>query len=342
MRGSIRGSGLTDVSPLEREALTPAPVPETEPEGALTTAAQGLGEKPSSPARLAWRRFRRHKLALVGAIIFILLTLACVFAGVLTKYSPTQTFTMGTGKHFIGPTRGHWFGIDSIGRDNYTRVLYGGRISIAVGIGVALFATIFGTVVGVLAGYYGGWLDNVLMRVTDLFLAIPLIVILIVATQLPARQAWIRPLMGEAHSMRAIITILTLFFWMPIARVIRGLVLSLKEKEFVEAARAAGASDARIMARHLVPNCTGQIIINATLAVAAAILTEAALSFLGYGIDPVRAPTWGNLLTNAQGPMNIAPYLVWFPGMAIVITVLAVNFIGDGLRDALDPKQLSV
>jgi len=336
---------LTDVSPLEAPSVAPAPAPITPPPEVaepLSTEAQGLGAKPSSPARLAWRRFRRHKLALIGAIVFIVITLCCLFANLLTQYSPTQTFTAGVGKHFIGPTSGHWFGIDSIGRDNYTRVLYGGRISIAVGIGVAFFATLAGTIIGTLAGYYGGWLDNVLMRVTDLFLAIPLLVILIIGSELPSKQGWAQSFMGPAHSMRSIITILTLFFWMPIARVVRGLVLSLKEKEFVEAARAAGASDIRIMGRHLIPNCTGQIIINATLAVAAAILTEAALSFLGYGIDPVRAPTWGNLLTNAEGPMNIAPYLVWFPGLAIVLTVLAVNFIGDGLRDALDPKQLSV
>lgn len=334
---------MTDISPLEADALAPSPLPlDVPPPEPLSTAAQGLATKPSSPARLAWRRFSRHKFAVVGAILFIIVTLACVFANLLTKYSPTQTFTMGVGKHFIGPTHGHWFGIDAIGRDNYTRVLYGGRISIAVGVGVAFFATLVGTAIGVWAGYYGGWVDNALMRITDLFLAIPLLVILIIGSQIPARQQWAQSLMGEAHSMRAVITILTLFFWMPIARVVRGLVLSLKEKEFVEAARAAGASNARIMWRHLIPNCTGQIIINATLAVAAAILTEAALSFLGYGIDPVRAPTWGNLLTNAQGSASIAPYLVWFPGLAIVITVLAVNFIGDGLRDALDPKQLTV
>ena len=192
------------------------------------------------------------------------------------------------------------------------------------------------------AGYYGRWVDNLLMRITDLFLAIPLIVILIIGSELPATQGWAKAIMGDAKSMRAVIVILSAFFWMPIARVIRGLVLSLKEKEFIESARAAGASDIRIMFRHLLPNCTGQIIINTTLSVAAAILTESALSFLGYGIDPVVAPTWGNLLSGAQGQIDIAPHLIWFPGLAITLTVLCVNFIGDGLRDALDPKQLAV
>ena len=331
---------MTDV---ERLVIgTDTQPPTSGPVEPLSAEAQGLSEKPSSPARLAWRRFRRHKLAMISAVVLILITLACIFAPLLTDYSPTQTSTMGPGKRFIGPTSGHWFGIDSIGRDNYTRVLYGGRISIAVGLAVGIIATAFGSAVGAIAGYFGGWIDNLLMRVTDLFLAIPLLVSLIIVAQLPAQQGWAEVLMGPAKSMRAIITILVLFFWMPIARVIRGLVLSLKEKEFIEAARAAGASQSRIILRHLLPNCIGQIIINATLAVAAAILTEAVLSFLARGIDPVKAPTWGNLLTNAQGPMNIAPYLVWFPGLAIVITVLCVNFIGDGLRDALDPKQLSV
>ncbi|HYL52419.1 MAG TPA: ABC transporter permease, partial [Acidimicrobiia bacterium] len=226
--------------------------------------------------------------------------------------------------------------------DMWSAVLYGGRISLEVGIAVALISTAIGTVVGVVAGYYGRLLDNILMRVTDLFLAIPFLVSAIIASELPSTQHWAQTIMGQPHSIRSVITIITAFFWMPVARVVRGLVLSLKEKEFVEAARASGASDARIMFRHLVPNCTGQIIINATLSVAAAILTEAALSFLGYGVQAVFTPTWGNLLSNAQSSLNFAAYLAWPAGTAIVLTVLCVNFIGDGLRDALDPKQLSV
>jgi peptide/nickel transport system permease protein len=306
------------------------------------TEALGLSAKPLSPSRLAWRRFRRHKIALVSAIILWIITLMCVFAPLLSKYEKTQTGTLKGVRLPHGPTDGHWMGVDEIGRDLWTRVLYGGRISLAVGVGVALAASIAGATIGVIAGWYGRTVDTVLMRVTDLFLAIPLIVILIIGSQIPARQSWSQAFMGKPHSLQSVIVLLALFFWMPIARVIRGLVLSLKEKEFIEAARAAGASNARIMFRHLLPNCTGQIIINTTLAVAVAILTESALSFLGYGIDPVVEPTWGNLLTKAQGQMDFAPYLVWFPGIAIVLVVLAVNFIGDGLRDALDPKQLSV
>ena len=332
---------MTDVERLTTATAEPALAPAAE----LTTAAQGLAAKPLTPARLAWRRFRRHKLAVLSVLVLLVIVVLVSFPSFFTDYSPNQQLRTngdtGALLRNLHPQSKHWFGTDRLGRDEWTRVLYGGRISLAVGIGVALIATFFGSVIGALAGYYGKWLDNVLMRVTDLFLAIPLLVALIISSQLPARQAWARTLMGDPHSMRAVITIIAAFFWMPVARVVRGLVLSLKEKEFVEAARAAGSSDARIIARHLLPNCSGQIIINATLAVAAAILTETVLSFLGYGVDPVSTPTWGNLLDDVNS-IGRYPALLWAPGLAIIITVLCVNFIGDGLRDALDPKQLSV
>jgi peptide/nickel transport system permease protein len=211
-----------------------------------------------------------------------------------------------------------------------------------VGIAVTLVAGIIGVSIGAIAGYYGRWIDNVLMRTTDLFLAIPLLVVLILFGRLPARNPWAATWFGDVGTIRSIITMLALFFWMPMARIVRGQILSLKEKEFVEAARALGASDARILLRHLIPNCTGAIVVNLTLGVAAAILTESALSFLGFGVDAIFTPTWGNLLSNSQDSLDSYPYLVWAPGLAIVLTVLCVNFIGDGLRDALDPKQLSV
>jgi peptide/nickel transport system permease protein len=308
-----------------------------------TTAALGMGEKPLTPARLAWRRYRRHKLAMASTLVLLVIAFMCVFAPLFTKYHPdTQIRVNGVLQAFQHPQRGHWFGTNDKARDMWANVLYGGRISLEVGVVVALLSTFVGTVVGTFAGFYGGWLDNLLMRFTDLFLAIPFLIGAILLSQLPTTQAWARTIMGPAQSVRAVIFVIGIFFWMPVARIIRGLVLSLKEKEFVEAARAAGASDFRIMFRHLVPNCTGQIIINTTLAVAAAILTESALSFLGFGVEAIFTPTWGNLLSNSQDLLDSYPYLVWAPGLAIVITVLCVNFIGDGLRDALDPKQLSV
>jgi peptide/nickel transport system permease protein len=298
--------------------------------------AVGLAAKPLTPRKLAWRRFKRHHFAVISAVILIIIVLMVVCAPLLTKYTPTQS---GTGPPLKGPNLKHPMGTDQIGRDLWTEVLYGGRISLLVGLAVAVVSTAFGAIVGAIAGYYGKWVDNFLMRVTDLFLAIPLLVILIIGSRLPERQQWAVTVIGPDKSVRAVVTILALFFWMPVARIVRGMVLSLKEKEFVEAARASGASNFRLITMHLVPNCTGQIVVNTTLSVAAAILTESALSFLGFGVDPVVTPTWGNLLNSGKEFQAIAPWTIWFPGLAIVITVLCVNFLGDGLRDALDPKQ---
>ena len=303
----------------------------------LSAAGQGLTEKPLSPWRLAWRRFRRHKLAMLSAVVLVLLTIFVFFPTLLTDWDPLERDAAAD--QFAGPSAEHWFGTDQLRHDMLSRVLYGGQISLKVGIAVALVSALVGSVIGAVAGYYGKWVDNMLMRTTDLFLAIPLLVALIILTRLPARNPTMATLMGETGSVRSIITILTVFFWMPMARIVRGLVLSLKEKEFVEAARALGASDVRIVARHLMPNCLGPIIVNVTLSVAAAILTESALSFLGYGVQSATTPTWGNLLSNTKSQLRAHGHVVWFPGMAIVITVLCVNYLGDGLRDALDPRQ---
>jgi peptide/nickel transport system permease protein len=299
--------------------------------------AIGLGSKALTPGWLAWRRFRRHKLAILSAVGLVVIVLLVVFAPVLTQYGATQN---DTGVPLKRPSSEHLFGTNALGRDVFTQVLYGGRISLLVGVAVSVIATTVGAVVGAVAGYYQGWIDNLLMRVTDLFLAIPIIVLLIIGIKVPEHQHWARVIIGSARSVRAVVTILTLFLWMPIARVVRGLILSLKEKEFIEAARAAGASDVRLVGRHLLPNCTGPIVVNATLTVAAAILTESALSFLGLGVDARVTPTWGNLLDDAYNRYwQATPWIIGFPIIAIVITVLCVNFLGDGLRDALDPRQ---
>lgn len=306
------------------------------PSGPPSAEAEGLAAKPLSPSRLAWRRFRRHKLAMVSGAVLIVFSVLIFFPWLVTDYGPLERTTA---ERNIGPTAGHPFGTNGIRQDQLSRVLHGGQISIQVGVAVALVSAFVGSIIGAVAGYYGRWLDNLLMRVTDLFLAIPLLVALILLTRLPSRHEWAESLIGKEGSVRAIVTILALFFWMPMARIVRGVVLSLKEKEFVEAAKALGGSDRRILFQHLLPNCMGPIIVNVTLSVAAAVLTESALSFLGFGVESATTPTWGNLLSTVQGQIRTDPHLVWFPGLAIVVTVLCVNYLGDGLRDAFDPRQ---
>ena len=320
------------------EAAVQGAVGRVVPHEVIDAEAEQVAPISLSPGRLAWRKFRRHKLAMASAIFLIFISLTAIFAHEIARYPYEAT---GVGPVFQGPTSAHWFGTDAIGRDLYSRVIYGGRISLAVGFAVALVATFIGTIIGATSGYFGGKLDNFMMRVTDLFIALPLLVVLILMRNLPTRQPWASHIMGDAGSMRATVVILSLFFWMPTARIVRGVVLSLKEKEFVEAARALGASDKRIIFRHLLPNSMGPIIVTVTLNVAAAILTESALSFLGFGVNPP-VPTWGNLLSDSKGYFSIAPWLVWFPGLTVVLVVLAVNFMGDGLRDALDPRQQKV
>lgn len=306
--------------------------------GDLTAAAEGLTVVHLSPTRLAWRRFRAHKLAMVSVVVLVVVTILCFFPSLVTDYGPNER--LGIEARQLSPSGEHPFGTDRNQQDNLSRVLHGGQVSLRIGLFVAILAGLLGTLVGALAGYYGRWVDTALMRLTDLFLAVPALVALIVLTQLPQRNAWAVTMFGARGSVRIVVTILTLVLWMTIARLVRAEILSLKEKEFVEAARALGASNRRIILRHLIPNAAGTIVVAVTLAVATAILLEATLSFLGFGVDNVTTPTWGNMLDDARGSaLSGNTYLVWFPGLAIVVTVLCVNFIGDGLRDALDPQQ---
>ena len=329
---------MTEILSTSSGALTgPQHEPSNDPDTALTTAGQGLTTKPLSPTRLAWLRFRRHKLAMASVIILAVLTILVFFPGLVVDWQPLERDLDAA--RYAGPSGEHWLGTDDLRRDLFSRILHGGQISLQVAFFVALLSTGLGALVGSVSGYFGGGLDNALMRVTDLFLGLPQLVALIILTRLPARNEWAVTFMGEEGTVRSIITVMVLIFWMPTARIVRGLVLSLKEKEFVEAARAMGASDWRILTRHLLPNCMGPLIVAVTIAVAAAILTESALSFLGFGVESVTTPTWGNLLSNTKGQLRSNGHVVWFPGLAIVITVLCVNYLGDGLRDALDPRQ---
>lgn len=315
----MRDPGQIDRIPA---AGQPLPVDVPTDRGAAAALPPGA-DRVLSTRQLAWRRFRRHKLAIISAVILIVLGLSAIFVALISQFGFAEQNLLHKVKP---PSSNHWFGTDQLGRDTFTRVLYGGRISLLVGLTVALSAGVIGAVVGAVAGFYGGWIDNALMRVTDLFLAIPFLVVLIIAAN------------ALGGSLFDIVLILSLVFWMPDARIVRGVFLSLKEKEFVEAARSSGASSMRIIFYHMLPNAMGPIIVNATLSVAAAILTESALSFLGFGVQPP-TPTWGNLLNGSRQFAQLYPWLVWFPGLAILITVLCVNFLGDGLRDALDPHQ---
>jgi ABC-type dipeptide/oligopeptide/nickel transport system permease subunit len=290
------------------------------------TLEAGLQLKVRSQWSYARMRFFRHRLALVGLIGLVIIFGAGIFAGYVAPYGFAEIDL----NHILqGPTKAHYFGTDALGRDQFSRVIWGIRTSMEVGVFVAVVSTFVGLVIGAIAGYYGGWLDNLLMRVTDLVLTLPLLAVLLTASAL----------LGQGNQWRVSL-ILVFFFWTGIARVVRGIYLSLREKEYVEAAKASGAGDARLMFRHILPNTLGPIVVNATLAVGTAILVEAALSFLGFGIKPP-TPSLGVLVNDAQAnPQQW--WLTVFPGLTIVAIVLCVNFVGDGLRDALDPTQRRV
>jgi len=287
-----------------------------------------------APVRSQWQLFRRrflhHKMAVFSIGLLLVLLVVCFLANWLAPYAldwRNDAFEP------TAPSLAHWFGTDLSGRDIFSLILYGGQISLKIGLAVALFSTVIGTVTGAVAGWFGSFADGFLMRVTDLFLVIPQIAILALGLQY---------LNGPIKSPTdvSIIVVLVLVFWMPVARVVRAQVLSLKEKEFVEAARAAGASPIRIIVFHVLPNCLGPIFVSATLAVAAAILTEASLAFLGFGLKSPKT-SWGTMIADAK-PAATLPnlwYVIFFPGLFIFLAVFAINFIGDGLRDALDPQS---
>ncbi len=403
----------------------------------MAAVATASKQKPQSTWALAWRRFRKHKAAMVSLGVVITLILMAIFAPWIAPYSPTA---QPTGEnladyYFQGPSREHWLGTDELGRDVLSRIIYGARISLLVGFVAAFAAALLGTTLGVIAGYFsgrplrfyvgpfakvaGGWkpwpfalwrvvswvllygllflaadlawelsganiqalfsgtltlnnvlsllglalvwglilfiagwglfgqgkidLDVIISRFMDFMLTIPELPLLLVLSALlrdtqGAVGQWAQNVFGESASVFIIITIIVLFGWIGTGRLIRGAVLSLREQDFTTAAQALGAGDARIMFRHLVPNTLAPLIVNATLAIGGAILTEAALSFLGFGIQPPVA-TWGNMLTKAQEYIFTAPWLALAPGFMIFLTVLAFNYLGDGLRDALDPRS---
>lgn len=327
-----------------------------EPPAALEGAPEA---KPRSQWQLFRRRFVRHRLAMVGTVLLLLLFIVCFGARWIAPYernsqnlgaSPAATAEGGgSGSSILDqlladqqakaegrttpdgpgkrPSSTHWFGTDILGRDYLTEILYAGQISLKISVAVAIVATVVGGIVGAVAGYFGRWADQLLMRVTDVFLIVPSIAILAVAVKKFGQ--------GEL----SIILVLAGVSWMTIGRVIRGQTLALKDREFIEAAKVAGASSWRIIFRHLLPNMIGSLTVAATFNMAAAIIAESTLSFLGFGVQPPKT-SWGNMLASAsEFTGSDKAYLLYFPGLFILLVVLAINFIGDGLRDAFDPQQ---
>jgi len=324
---------------------------------------------PAEPGQLAatWNRFKKHRLGLTGFATITLLVISVIVVPMVSPFAydeldpealvPDSRPGRGLEGNFSykpamwdAPLSGkmHYLGTDAVGRDNLTRLFQGGRISLMVGLVTTIIVVMIGTIVGSLAGFYGGWVDTILMRFVDLLLSLPILPVLLVISKMLDQSGALKNTLGrDAGTVATIVVVLSLFGWLGISRLVRGSILSLRSLDFVEATRALGASNRRIIMRHLMPNSLAPIIVAATLAVGDFIITESFLSFLGLGIqDPV--PSWGNLLqggqenaafiTNLNPTQDVRGYLILFPGFLILLTVLSINFIGDALRDALDPR----
>ncbi|HEY0450268.1 oligopeptide ABC transporter permease [Actinophytocola sp.] len=290
-----------------------------------TVDTAGAAPALRSPGRMAVRRFLRHRLAVAGLVVLVLIVLATVFAGVLSGHDPTKVDLSQVRR---APGAEHWLGTDGSGRDVLARLLYAGRVSLLVGVASSLLAVTIGTLLGALAGIAGGWVDSTIMRVADVLLSFPVLVVMVV----------IAGIVGSSVTM--MVVAIGVFTWPTAGRVVRGVTLSLREREFMHASRAFGARTRWLVLHHVVPAVLGSVVVVATLAVATGIMLEASLSFLGLGVQPPQ-PSWGNMLTDAQRLTVISqmPWLWIPPGVAVAITVLSVNFVGDGLRDAVDPRE---
>jgi peptide/nickel transport system permease protein len=294
----------------------------------------------SSPGRLVWMRLLRHRLAQVSLSFLVVLVVLALFAPILADLRGVDPSMTDLFRRFEPPSAEHWLGTDELGRDLLQRLLDGGRVSLQVGVAGALLSAMIGAFVGVLAGYLGGRLDAVLMRFADGVISLPLLPLLIVLAAIDPRKLGIPDAVAqsESFSLYRIVVIVSLTGWTTVARLVRAETLSLKQRDFARAARALGASPARIMLRHILPNAAGSLVVATTMSVGTLILLESTLSFLGLGIQPPAA-SWGNMLTGAQELLYQAPVLALWPGLLIFLTVIAFNFVGDGLQDALDPRS---
>ncbi len=296
--------------------------------GIAPTSATALAGMATAPRRRTgvWQRFRRHRVAMVGMVIISILAISAIFAPVVAHNDPYRTTLSAIRKP---PSSAHWLGGDSSGRDVFARLIYAGRVSLSVGLVAVGIYTIIGLLLGALAGYYGGWVDSVIMRFADIVLSFPSLIIIITVVSILGPNIY------------NVMLVIGLLGWPPMARILRGLFLSLRERDFILASRTVGAPPARIIFKHLLPNALAPVIVAATFGIAQAILLEAGLSFLGLGVQPPTA-SWGNMLTDAQSltVLESMPWLWIPPGIMIALAVLSINFIGDGLRDALDPYLL--
>ncbi len=312
-------AGLTPASPTGKAPETPSASP------ALRV----------SPAREAWRRFRRHKLAVAGLVVLLTMLALVLFGPLLWTVAINDIdFTA----RLKSPSLAHPLGTDDLGQDLLARMLYGGRISLSVGLAAMTMAIFVGVTIGAIAGISRGAIDGALMWFTDLFLSLPQLPLLLLLIYLFRDR--LKAVFGpEVGVFMLIVLVIGGFRWMPVARLVRAQFFSLREKEYVEAARALGASTTRVVLRHILPNTLGPVIVAGTIDVAAAIIAESTLSFLGLGFPP-DIPTWGRILFDSKDYLDIAPHWALFPGTAIFLAVLTINFIGDGLRDALDPRKV--
>lgn len=284
----------------------------------------GMGEE-ESYLKIITKRFFKHKLAVVGLVIFLIIALSAIFAPVISPADPNEI----TGDFGVEPSGDYLLGTDLVSRDIASRLIYASRVSLAVGIGAVAIYVVIGTILGAIAGFFGKWVDMFIMRLTDIFMSFPYLMVILVLVSI----------MGP--SLYNIIIALGLLGWPGIARIVRGSVLSIKEMDYVKAGIALGYSTPKIVFQHILPNCLAPILVNATFGIASAIIMEASLSFLGMGVQPPTA-SWGNMLTEAQSltVLSTQPWLWVPPGLMILLAVLSINFMGDGLRDAMDPKSL--
>ncbi|MGH9134208.1 MAG: ABC transporter permease [Ilumatobacteraceae bacterium] len=305
-------------------------------------AAEGLTATSMSPRKMAYKRYMRHKGAVVCTAVMIVLLVIVIFAPLTMRYGVNEAvFPISEGPNqYLSPRGIAWLGTDDIGRDVYSRLIAGLRVSLVIGLAAAIFSTIIGVTLGSVAGLRGGAFDDILMRVTDVFLAFPFLVALLVVRAFLGGIGWLETWIGKPSSIRFVIVLFVLFGWMGVARLVRGQVLSLKEREFIEATRALGATNRRIIFKHLLPNSVGPVLVALTTSVVAAVVGEATLSFFGFGPQPgAGATSLGNLVREADLALVTGNWwLAVFPCALLTVVAVCINFIGDGLRDATDPK----